>query len=171
MAGEGAKKRLEQNQRRLFALRVAMLLTTALYVSVRLFVRAGTRGAWHWVGLVATLLMHGLSYLAIAAAAQPTYSSTGALIDGGGDLDRGTASSYHDVLYITCAVQALAAFTDKGWWLYASVPAYGLYKLWGFVYPNFIKKKPEGEGELDEKTRAKLERTERRSERRRMKRF
>jgi hypothetical protein len=96
--GEGAKKRLEQNQRRLAALRIAILTTTALYAAVRLFLRASSRGAWHWVGLVVTLLAHAASYGAIQAAARPTCSSTGALLDGGSDLDKGTASSYHDVL-------------------------------------------------------------------------
>lgn len=36
----------------------------------------------------------------------------------------------HQTSYITCAVQVLAAFTDKAWWLYAAIPAYGAYKLW-----------------------------------------
>jgi hypothetical protein len=137
--------------------------------------------------------------------------------------------------YITCAVQALAAFSDWGWWLYATVPAYGGYKLWtgegrgggarltagggregssvgrgqagpargtprpapqpcqrpvpahtqetaaaaaapaappqGFIYPNFVKAQPRPEEALDDKTRARLERADRRAERRRMKRF
>lgn len=96
--GEGAKKRLEQNQGRLAALRIAILVTTALYIVMRLVIRASTRSGWHWFGLVVTLMAHGASYLAIAAAAQPTYSDTGALLDGGGDLNKGTASAYHDVL-------------------------------------------------------------------------
>ena len=60
--------------------------------------RGATRSGWHWFGLVVTLLAHAASYLAIAAAARPTYSSSGALLDGGGVLDKGMASSYHDIL-------------------------------------------------------------------------
>lgn len=98
LAGAGAKKRLEQNRRRLAALRVAILITTALYAGVRLYSRAATRSGWHWFGLVVTLLAHAVSYLAIAAVARPTFSNSGELLDGGGDLDRGTASAYHDIL-------------------------------------------------------------------------
>lgn len=96
--GEGAKKRLETNQRRLSALRTAALLTTLLFAAVRLWARTASAGGWHVAGFVVTLLMHGFSYLAIAAAAQPTYASSGVLLDGGGDLDKGMASSYHDIL-------------------------------------------------------------------------
>lgn len=72
--------------------------------------------------------------------------------------------------YITCAVQAISAFSDWGWLLYATVPAYAGYKLWaGFIYPNFIKARPEPQ--IDEKTRAELERNARRRERRSVKRF
>ncbi|KAI8473713.1 MAG: hypothetical protein J3K34DRAFT_410315 [Monoraphidium minutum] len=172
MAGEGAKKRLEQNQARLKALRLAILLTTCLYAAVRLYARAASRGPWHWVGLGVTLLAHAGSYLAIAASAAPTYSGAGALLDGGGDLNKGAASAYADVLYITCAVQALAAFSDWGWWLYATVPSYGCYKLWtGFIYPNFIKARPDPDSMIDDKTRARLDRANQRAERRRVKRF
>ena len=74
--------------------------------------------------------------------------------------------------YITCAVQAISAFSDWGWWLYATVPAYGGYKLWsGFIYPNFIKSKPNTDDLIDDKARAKMERADRRAERRRVKRF
>lgn len=96
--GDGAKRRLEANRRRLGALRAAALATTVLYAAVRLYWRAATRSSWHWAGLAATLLAHGVAYLGVAAAARPTYSSGGALLDGGGDLDRGTASMFHDIM-------------------------------------------------------------------------
>jgi hypothetical protein len=73
---------------------------------------------------------------------------------------------------VTCAVQAVAAFSDWGWWLYAVVPGYGFYKLWtGILYPYFIKPRPKQEETIDDATRARLERADRRAERRRVKRF
>jgi hypothetical protein len=96
--GEGAKRRLEQNQARLAALRAAILVSTAVYAAVRLYLRAASRSGWHWLGLAVTLLASGASYLMIAAAAQPTYSAAGALLDGGSDLNKGVVSSYHDIL-------------------------------------------------------------------------
>lgn len=81
-------------------------------------------------------------------------------------------SSIHPISYVTCAVQAVSAFTNWGWWIYAAVPAYGGYMLWtSIIYPYFIKSKPNTEDTIDEKTRAKMERADRRAERRRMKRF
>ncbi|GBF96448.1 hypothetical protein Rsub_09247 [Raphidocelis subcapitata] len=174
MAGEGAKRRLETNQRRLATLRAALLGCTLLYAAVRLGARRGTAGGWHWFGLVVTLAAHAFSYLALSAAAAPTYSATGSLLDGGGDLDKGAASVYHDVIYITCAVQALACLTGWAWWLYALLPAYGSYLLYTKVIgPAWSKSKSNSGGEdaLDDKTRARLERADRRAERRRVKRF
>lgn len=97
--GDGAKRRLEQNQKRLAALRAAALASTLVYAGARLALnRGGGSKGLHWAGLVVTLLAHGFAYLAIAAVARPTYSNSGALVDGGGDLDKGSASMYHDLL-------------------------------------------------------------------------
>ncbi len=69
-------------------------------------------------------------------------------------------------------MQFISAFSNWGWWLYALVPAYGGYMLWTkLIYPHFLKNKPRQEEELDDKTRARFERADKRAERRRVKRF
>jgi hypothetical protein len=171
MAGAGAKKRLQDNQNRLQTLRLAAGTTTFLYVAIRWLLFRSSTYWYHWLGLTVTVLVHAFAYLLIASVAKPVYSPSGELQDGGADLNKHTAASYsHDVLYITSFVQVLAAFTNYGWLAYLTIPAYALFKLWALViYPNFFA--PKKEEKVDPDLMKRMERADKRAERRRMKRF
>ena len=50
------------------------------------------------------------------------YNESGALVDGGGDLDLGGVTSYyHDLIYLTAAVQLGSLLSRHVWWLFAAV--------------------------------------------------
>ncbi len=115
MAGQGAKKRAEENRQRLRFLQTAMLVALFTFVAVRLVLFKSSTHIGHWLGLTATVLLEGLAYGAIAVAAQPVYDASGAMIDGGADLNRGTVSNYHDIVYLCVLVQLVSAFTNWGW--------------------------------------------------------
>jgi hypothetical protein len=169
MAGAGAKKRAEENKQRLKTLQLVILVTTAVYAGIRLGAFRSTAQWYHWAGLILTLGVHGVSYWIIAAVGKPVYQN-GELIDGGGDLSKSVAASYsHDVLYVSSMVQLLAAFTNWGWLLYLAIPGYATYKLFEKVFIPMLK--PKQEAAIDPEMLKKMEKAERRSERRRMKRF
>lgn len=167
MAGAGAKKRAEDNARTLQRLAVFILVCAGVHAAVRLWLRAYTATWSSWAGFVGTVLVQSFCYLSIAAVARPVYNN-GVLIDGGADLGKGAISYYFDVLYVTGFVQLLASFTSYGWYFYLVVPIYGGYMLATKVVPMFAKQK---EMEVDPATLKKLEKAEKRSERRRIKRF
>jgi hypothetical protein len=58
---------------------------------------------------------NGASFL---GPAEPLYSESGELLDGGSDLNMGgVLSVYHDLLYLTAAAQLLSVFSSWAWWL------------------------------------------------------
>ncbi len=104
MAGQAAKKRLEENRRRLNLLRV---LVAVGFVSqaVQLF-RAGRPGLARLAGTALTTGATAMCFATIAKIAAPVYDARGELLDGGGDLNRGGINGYaHDILYVTAFVQ------------------------------------------------------------------
>lgn len=172
MAGAGAKKRAEQNKQRLQTLKLVVLAASVFYAVVRLWLFRSTVTWWHWAGVLLTVAVHAVCYTFISHAGTPVYDQAGELVDGGADLDKGMVSYYHDILYVTALVQVVAAFTSWGWYLYLSVPAYAAYLLYTkIIQPYMSTKRSTAEDVMDEATRKRLERAEKRSERRRNKRF
>lgn len=107
MAGQGAKKRIEENKRRLRLLIIWLAVGLAAQV-LNLAVRGFQ--TWRFIGLLATVSVNAFTYQSISALAAPVYDpSSGELLDGGADLDmKGFCGYYHDVLYITVIVQVSA---------------------------------------------------------------
>jgi hypothetical protein len=116
------------------------------------------------------LTAHGICYLSIAAVGRPVVQN-GSVIDGGGDLSKGVIQYYFDILYVTGFVQILSAFTDWGWYVFLLVPAFGLCLLVTKVILPLMAASKKEEEPMDEATRKKLERTQQRAERRRVKRI
>lgn len=170
MAGGGAKKRAEDNQRTLKLIGIYILVCSAVFAAVRLWLKSATLGWGHYAGFAGTLAVHGICYLSIAAVARPLLKG-GVVIDGGADLSKGAIQYYFDVLYVTGFVQVLAAFTDWGWYLFLVVPAFGLYLLVTQVIQPLLKASKTEDEPMDEATRKKMERTAQRAERRRVKRI
>jgi len=170
MAGGGAKKRAEDNKRTIQLIGVYILVCTTVFAVVRLWLKSSTLTWGHYAGFAATLAVHGISFLSIAAVGRPLIQN-GVVVDGGGDLSKGVIQYYFDVLYVTGFVQVLAAFTDWGWYLFLVVPAFGLYLLVTQVIQPLLKASKTEDAPMDEATRKKMERTAQRADRRRVKRI
>ncbi|KAF6263623.1 hypothetical protein COO60DRAFT_1489127 [Scenedesmus sp. NREL 46B-D3] len=170
MAGAGARKRSEENERTVRNIGIYILVCAAVFALVRLYLKQSSAGWATWAAYAGTMLVQGLCYTGIATVAKPVYTN-GVLADGGADLTKGTIPYYFDVLYVTGLVQILASFTAYGWYVYAVVPAYAGFKVFQFAKPLLFDKNSSSEPEVDEATRKKLERTQQRAERRRVKRF
>mmetsp|Transcript_12543 Transcript_12543/g.27052 ORF Transcript_12543/g.27052 Transcript_12543/m.27052 type:complete len:173 (+) Transcript_12543:104-622(+) len=167
MAGAGAKKRLEENRKRIQILRIILAAGVITYVAIRLIVFGKHVVWWHYAGLVLTALVEYVSFSGISAFAEPVYNDKGELIDGGSDLSMGgMCGYYHDLIYISVFVQISASFSNWFWLVYLLVPGYGLYKLFQkIIYPYFLAPK-ESEPVIDEATRKKFEKAEKRAQRR-----
>jgi hypothetical protein len=171
MAGGGAKKRAEENQRTLKLIGIYILVCSAVFAAVRLWLKSATLGWGHYAGFAGTLAVHGICYLSIAAVARPLMKG-GVVIDGGADLSKGAIQYYFDVLYVTGFVQLLASFTDWGWYVFLLVPIFGVYLLvTKIILPLMAANKKQQEEPMDEATRKRLERTQQRADRRRVKRI
>jgi cobalamin synthase len=172
MAGAGAKKRLEANTKRVSLLRLigvssyaAFLLSVIVKVFILRTLSSGVAIVWLMVSGAASLF----AFSRIAAYAAPSYDASGGLIDGGGDLDKkgGTASYFLDLLYITVFAQCGAVISLKFFYIYLLIPAYALYLVTiNFVLPWLQRDKNQEEAEMDPLTRKKMERTERRQQKR-----
>lgn len=170
MAGGGAKKRAEENKRTLQLVGIYILVCTAVFGVVRLWLRRSSVVNAHYAGFATTLAANGIAYLSIAAVGRPTIQG-GVVVDGGGDLSKGVIQYYFDLVYVTGFVQVLAAFTDWGWYVLLLVPAFAAYLLVTKVIQPLLAASKTEEAPLDEATRKKLERTQLRAERRRVKRI
>ncbi len=101
MANQGAKKRFEDNRKRLQTLRLAMVIGMVVNVAVRLILRQGYNSWWHIIGFGATMFLSLFSFSAISKFAEPEFSDKGELVYGGADLSMGGMCAYwHDLLYI-----------------------------------------------------------------------
>jgi len=176
MAGSNAKKRLEANRAKLRSLQIAAAATTALFLAVHLLVparRAAATPSGTWGGLAAALAAHALAYALVAGAAAPTYDARGGLVDGGADLSRSPPPTRAiaiglDLLYLTCLVQAAAAFSPYGFWLWLSAPAYGAYCVLApaFAYATGKRRRLRPQDFVTDEMREQEARKERRRERR-----
>lgn len=165
MAGAGAKKRLEENRRHLNVLRIWLATGFITHFVVRLLLKGSSATTWHWLGLGATTLVNYISFFMITQHAKPTYDANGDLLDGGGSMSMKGINAYcHDLLYITSFVQCGTAFFSWFWYVYLLVPAYGLYKLFQNVVVPWFSSSKQQAPVMDEETRKKMERAEKRAQ-------
>jgi hypothetical protein len=169
MANQGAKKRSEENKKKLTALQYALLISLGLFLFIRLIWQRSTTGIWHYAGFSLVAGSSWFCYSGLRYMAAPVYSSNGELIDGGADLSMGgVCGYYHDWIYISCFVMFTASFSNWFWWTFILVPVYGGYMLWVKVlHPYFMA--PREEETMDEATRKKLEKQQRRADKRQQK--
>ncbi|XP_044498057.1 transmembrane protein 208 homolog [Mangifera indica] len=69
----------------------------------------------------------------------------------------------HDIIYITSFVQIMSILSDKFWYTYLVIPAYGAYQSFGIIR-GFLSQGSEGVME-DEKSRKKREKMEKKASR------
>ncbi|KAJ7955701.1 Transmembrane protein [Quillaja saponaria] len=164
MANQGAKKRKEENARHMARLRQIIIACNVIYIFVRAMIFNSTFTWKHWVGLILTSLAYVIPYQQLAAMANPTYADDGELLDGGFDMSTGGVCGYlHDVIYITSFVQVMSIISDKFWYTYLVIPAFGAYKSFGFI-KGFLPQGSEDSFE-DEKARKKREKMEKKASR------
>ncbi|KAK1256945.1 hypothetical protein QJS04_geneDACA017235 [Acorus gramineus] len=164
MANQGAKKRKEENKQHMVKLLRLVIAANVIYVLLRILVFNSSVTWKHWVGLLLTSMAYTIPYQQLSKMASPAYSDDGELIDGGFDMSTGGVCGYlHDVIYITSFVQLMSILSDKFWYTYLVIPAFGVYKLSG-ILKGFLPQGSEGEVE-DEKSRKKREKMERKASR------
>uniref|UniRef100_A0A2P2JIM4 Transmembrane protein 208 homolog n=2 Tax=Rhizophora mucronata TaxID=61149 RepID=A0A2P2JIM4_RHIMU len=164
MANQGAKKRKEENARHMAMLSRLIFACNVIYFLVRMAIFHSTITWKHWVGLILMSWAYFIPYRQLAAMANPTYADNGELLDGGFDMSTGGICGYlHDVIYITSFVQLMSIISDKFWYTYLVIPAFGAYKSLGFIR-GFLSVGSEGDAE-DEKTRKKREKMEKKASR------
>ncbi|GIL64388.1 hypothetical protein Vafri_18226 [Volvox africanus] len=169
MANQGAKKRLEENRKRLQVLRIAMAIGMAFHVVVRLVLRQGYDSWWHILGFGSTFFLELFSYSAISKFAEPEFNEKGDIVFGGSDLSMGGMCAYwHDLLYISIFVQVTTCLSTYFWFTLLVIPGFFLYLLYkNILQPYWAQSR--SQPVLDEATRKRLERSQQRAERRRMK--
>ncbi|XP_054165874.1 transmembrane protein 208-like [Oppia nitens] len=93
--------------------------------------------------------------------AKAVYSSTGALVDGGIDLnmESGFAEHMKDLIILTTGIQLLSLLSNYFWLLWLLAPGRGLYMLWvNVLSPWFFQQPTEQQEEVADKKQRKLER-------------
>ncbi|CAK9171381.1 unnamed protein product [Ilex paraguariensis] len=134
MANQGAKKRREENNRHMRNLFYLIIVCNAVYLLVRAGIFHSSFKWKQWVSYMLTAICYIIPYLQIALIAKPSYDENGELLDGGFDLSTGGVCGYlHDIIYITCFVQLASIISEKFWYLYLVIPAFGTYKLFGIL--------------------------------------
>ncbi|KAF5956330.1 hypothetical protein HYC85_003555 [Camellia sinensis] len=119
MANQGAKKRKEENSRRLKNLLRFIIFSNVFYLVVRAGIFHSTFKWKHWVGFMLTFFAYVIPYQQLAMMAKPTYSESGELEDGGFDLTTDGVCGYlHDVIYITGFVQLTTIISENFWYIY-----------------------------------------------------
>ncbi|KAL5713783.1 hypothetical protein ACHQM5_015830 [Ranunculus cassubicifolius] len=164
MANQGAKKRKDENSRHMSKLLRLIIACNVIYVLVRMAIFHSSITWKHWVGLIVTSAAYLFPYQQLASMAKPSYSVDGELTDGGFDMSTtGVCGYLHDVIYITSFVQMASILSDKFWYTYLVIPAFGLYQISG-ILKGFLPGGSEGEVE-DEKSRKKREKMEKKASR------
>eukprot|EP00983_Pelagomonas_calceolata_P077529 1153903-Pelagomonas_calceolata.AAC.1 len=91
MGNQGAKKRLDQNAKRMRSLRIAFIIGLLAQLSARglALARGNSTPGWLWVGTALSMAISWFTLSSIAAFAAPTWGKDGELLDGGADLSMG----------------------------------------------------------------------------------
>lgn len=167
MAKAGDKKRIEENEAHLKAMRLLIFGTNVAYILIRLVLRSATATRGLYAGFALTSAIYAASFTFISKALCPTYGPGGEVIFAGQDRSIGGVLSYFDdIVYVTLFVQLLGLWTDKAWYAFLAIPAYAGYALAIHVVlpwwntPTF-KEAPETEA--DRKRREKKDRQEARA--------
>lgn len=162
MANQGAKKRVEENAKRLSFLFQVILMATVIHCGVRLGVKRSSATWINYTAAAGSVAAQTFAYGVMKNAAAPTYGANGELIHAGADLKMGGIMEYcTDLILIVAVLQILTSISDWLWLLILVVPAFGLYMFWVHIAaPWIFAPVPEEEEETDamRKKREKMER-------------
>ncbi|XP_031552491.1 transmembrane protein 208-like isoform X2 [Actinia tenebrosa] len=158
-ATKGQKQILEENNNTVDFYSKLMIAVEIAYFVFRSTIFSFSASWISWTMFVFATLVYIGCYKFMTSMAKPAYSDTGALIDGGMDLnsESGTAEHVKDLILLTAIVQFLAIFTDYFWFFLLLAPMRAMYMLWTYILgPWFFAEAPEEE--VDAKKQKKMER-------------
>ncbi|XP_068721648.1 transmembrane protein 208-like [Montipora capricornis] len=158
-ATKGQKQILEENNSTLDFYAKVMISVEVTYIIFR-FTFFNYNSSWFtWVLLVMVTALYFGCYKFMESMAKPTYSESGALIDGGMDLNTGSGTAEHvkDLIILTAITQGLGIFTDYMWFLMFLAPCRLMYLLWVYILAPWIFA-PADEIQVDPKKQRKMER-------------
>lgn len=133
--------------------------STAIYILICIILKYSTVGWFTILALMFSSCVFGSCYMAMSSMAKATYSDTGALIDGGIDLNMNSGMAEHlkDVILLTAIVQVFSIMSNYLWIFWLLAPSRVFYMLWTYILaPWIFAEAPEQE--LDPKAQKKLER-------------
>ena len=160
-ATRGQKQILEENKSTIQFYLVMSSISMIAYVSSMLIF---FHEAYSWKLQLLTLLAacaFAACLVTMNLMARATYSESGALMDGGLDLNMkdGFAEHLKDMIILTTIVQLLSLVSNYFWLIWLFAPARAAFLLWtGFVGPWLFAPAPEVDEAREEKKQRKLDR-------------
>ncbi|TFL05631.1 hypothetical protein BDV98DRAFT_541645 [Pterulicium gracile] len=138
MANAAAKRIANQNDSTVRALRLGILIPSALHILFRLlFHRSSIPPSKRVIAIYTFTFLpcFFLSNYLIKIGTPRRDPTTGTLISYGEDLNQAGVTEWcFDVLYVTYICQVGSGlFGDWVWWLYLVIPLYALFKVWTFT--------------------------------------
>ncbi|KAL7006520.1 hypothetical protein EMMF5_003941 [Cystobasidiomycetes sp. EMM_F5] len=90
----------------------------------------------HLLGYALTSVPSVTMFVVLLGMGQSTTSANGTLEKAGDDLSQPGLTQYMlDIVYLTWAAQLTALIWSRAWWIYALIPGYAVYKIWGIAKP------------------------------------
>ncbi|XP_076340659.1 transmembrane protein 208 [Tachypleus tridentatus] len=156
-ATKGQKQIVQENKETLKFYAIMTITTEVLYsiVLILFFWEEFSFYYWMVIGLTLAVYIGNLQFMNYMAKA--VYSESGALLDGGIDLnmESGLAEHLKDLIILTVGVQLLSLLSNYFWFLWLLAPGRAFYLLWVNILGPWIFQPPP---EVDEKKQKKLER-------------
>ncbi|CAG0900987.1 unnamed protein product [Darwinula stevensoni] len=157
-ATKGQKQILQENAETLKFYRNMIIGSNSIYLFTNCLLRSTFPTGELVLFILAAAVFIG-SYQFMSYMAKPTYGQSGALVDGGVDLnlEAGIAEHVKDLVILTSACQVLSLASLYVWLLWLLGPARGFYLLWkNLLAPWIFQPAPENQNE--EKKQRKMER-------------
>ncbi|XP_046843301.1 transmembrane protein 208-like [Xenia sp. Carnegie-2017] len=157
---KGRKEILQGNKETLAFYIKIMAAATFAHIGVCFLLFFSTAGWFALLSLVFSSSVYIACYKTMRSMAKPTYSSTGALLDGGIDLNMtsGMAEHLKDLILLTAIVQILGLLSHYFWLLWLLAPGRAFYMLWTNILAPWIFAEPLDQEVVDPKQQKKLDR-------------
>ncbi|XP_053202527.1 transmembrane protein 208-like isoform X2 [Panonychus citri] len=159
-ATKGQKQILEDNKStiKLYLGISSVSLITYLLVTFIFFFQQFTFRYMFFTFLTIIIYIGAIGFMKFMA--QPSYSETGSLVDGGLDLnmEAGMAEYAKDIVILTAGVQLLSLISNYFILLWFAAPGYASYLIWVNILGPWIFAPAPEEGPVNEKKQKKLDR-------------
>ncbi|RUP48319.1 hypothetical protein BC936DRAFT_144716 [Jimgerdemannia flammicorona] len=152
MANTSAKRIAADNKKTLANLQRGFIAVNIFYILWRVIFYWSTFSFSHFLLYGSTVAVTLYLYNLLYGMGNPVYLSDGSLAKSGDDINgEGLVAYFFDIIYVTWFVHVTTALiSDKLWWLMLSIPAYAVYKGWGFIAPYLFSGSSASEGNADD---------------------